>query len=124
MAQALEGNRVELAMAYAAKRVGLPSLNEKQKEAVRACLDGKDVFVSLLTGFGKLVCFQTMLFVFDYLISSQSSYVEDRHIALVVQRVNRLAILFLIATTAEEHFSIVVVYSLSTHKRQQLLTNG
>ena len=91
---------------------------------MRACLDGKDVFVSLPTGFGKSICFQTMLFVFDYLISSQSSYVEDRHIALVVQRVNRLAILFLIATTAEERFSIIVVYSLSTHKRQQLLTNG
>ena len=122
--QALEGNRVELAMAYAAERIGLPSLNEKQKQAVRACLDGKDVCVSLPTGFGKSICFQTMLFVFDYLISSQSSHMEDRHIALVVQQVNRLAILFLIATTAEERFSIIVVYSLSTHKRQQLLMNG
>ena len=30
-------------MAYAAERIGLPSLNEKQKQAVRPFLDGKDV---------------------------------------------------------------------------------
>ena len=32
----MEGDRVEQAMRYAAERIGIPSLNEKQKEAVRA----------------------------------------------------------------------------------------
>ena len=61
----MEGDRVEQAMRYAAERIGIPSLNEKQKEAVRAFVGGKDVFVSLPTGFGKSVCFQSVLFVFD-----------------------------------------------------------
>ena len=51
-------------MRYAAERIGIPSLNEKQK-AVRAFVGGKDVFVSLPTGFGKSVCFQSVPFVFD-----------------------------------------------------------
>ena len=70
------GYRVELAMAYAAEWIGLLSLNEKQKQAVRAFLHAKYVFVSLPTGFGKSVCFQSIPFVFDYLKSSQSSYME------------------------------------------------
>ena len=61
-------------MAYTAEWIGLPSLNKKQKQAVRAFLDGKDVFVSLPTGFGKSVCFQSIPFMFDYLKSSQFSY--------------------------------------------------
>ena len=85
MAQALEGNCIELAMTYTAERIGLPSLNEKQKQAVCAFFDGKDVFFSLPTGFGKLVSFQSIPFVFDYLKISQSSYVEDGHITLVVE---------------------------------------
>ena len=63
-------------MAYAAERIRLPSLNEKQKQAVFVFLDGKHVFVSLPTGFGKSVCFQSIPFMFGYLKSSQSSYVE------------------------------------------------
>ena len=42
---------------------------------MHAFVDGKGVFVSLPTGLGKSVCFQSILFVFDYLQSSQSSYV-------------------------------------------------
>ena len=41
LAQELEDDRVELAMVYAAGRIGVPSLNAKQKQAVRAFLDGR-----------------------------------------------------------------------------------
>ena len=42
--------------------------------------------VSLPTRFGKLVCFQSLPFVFDYLDSGpESSSIEDRRIALVVE---------------------------------------
>ena len=75
LAQALSDHR-ELAMMCAAERIGIPSLNAKQKQAVCAFLDGKYVFVSLPTGIGKSACFQSIPFVFDYLKSSQSSYVE------------------------------------------------
>ena len=71
--------------------------------------------VSLPTGFGKSVCFQSPPFVFDCLKSSQSSYMEDRHIALVeptaavmrhqVARFNNhSAILFLKPTTEKSAF--------------------
>ena len=40
-------------MAYAAERIGLPSLNEKQKQAVRAFLGGKDVLSAYLQDLGS-----------------------------------------------------------------------
>ena len=49
MAQALEGDCVELAMAYTAEWIGLPSLNEKQKEASCACLLGWKGYLCQLT---------------------------------------------------------------------------
>ena len=80
----MDGDRTELALSYAAQRLRLPSLNEKQKEAVRAFLSGKDVFVSLPTGFGKSVCFQSIPFVMDYLGSQSASDVEDKYIIVLV----------------------------------------
>ena len=47
--QALEGDCVELAMAYTAEQIGLPSLNEKQKEASCACLLGWKGYLCQLT---------------------------------------------------------------------------
>ena len=66
LVQVLQGDQLELAMAYTAGRIGIPSLHAHQKQAVRAFVDGKDVFVSLPTGFGKSVCFQSLPFVFNY----------------------------------------------------------
>lgn len=77
MAMDVDGDRTDLALSYAAERLGLPSLNEKQKEAVRTFFTGKDVFVSLPTGFGKSVCFQSVPFMLDYLGNSESNKVEE-----------------------------------------------
>ena len=40
------------------------ALKDEQKKAILAVYKGKDVFVSLPTGFGKSICFQILSFVF------------------------------------------------------------
>ena len=50
-----------------AQKLCLEWLNEKQEEAVTSFMGGKDVFVSLPTGYGKSVCFQSVPFVLDYI---------------------------------------------------------
>ena len=42
------------------------SIRDEQKKAIMAVYEGKDVFVSLPTGFRKSVYFQILPFVFDY----------------------------------------------------------
>jgi len=42
---------------YAATKLGYESLKMEQKEAVKAFVEGNDVFVSLSTGFGKSLFF-------------------------------------------------------------------
>lgn len=49
---------MEPALSYAARNLGVSSLNEHQKAAVMAIVGGKDVFVCLPTGYGKSLCFQ------------------------------------------------------------------
>ena len=44
---------LETSMKLASQRFGFSKLKEQQKNAVEATLCGKDVFVSLPTGFGK-----------------------------------------------------------------------
>ena len=41
-------------------------LKPEQRMAIQAVYEGNDVFVLLLTGFGKSLCFQTLPFVMDY----------------------------------------------------------
>jgi len=42
--------------ALAATKLGYELLKTEQKEAVKAFVEGNDVFVSLPTGFGKTLC--------------------------------------------------------------------
>ena len=53
---------------YALRAVGKECivLKTEQLEAIRHIYDGKDVFLWLPTGFGKSICYETLLFVFDY----------------------------------------------------------
>ena len=59
--------------------LGFTDLKKEQKEAVREFVGGKDVFVSLPTGFGKSLCYIALPGVFDVLRS-----VEKQSMILVV----------------------------------------
>ena len=47
--------------------LGISQLKEEQRKAIDAFVSGKDVFVCLLTGFGKTVCYIVLPVVFDAL---------------------------------------------------------
>ena len=76
----------ERLLSYAASKLGITALNDLQKKAVKAIVDGNDVFVCLPTGFGKSLCFLSVPYVLDYLRSDPSAgSVADHHLALVVE---------------------------------------
>lgn len=64
-------NNFELSLSYALSCLQLEGLEvkDKQKEAIRAIYDGKDVFLWLPTGYGKSLCYQCLPFLFDYKLS-------------------------------------------------------
>ena len=49
------------------KKLGFDKLKDKQIEAVRHFIEGKDVFVSLPTGYGKSIIYALLPFAFDKL---------------------------------------------------------
>ena len=51
---------LETSMKVAAQRLGFSELKKQQENAVKATLCGKDVFVSLPTGFGKSLIYQIL----------------------------------------------------------------
>ena len=63
----MEDAKIELALQVAVTRLGFAEVKEKQKEAVVAFVSGKDVFVSLPTGYGKSLCYMCLPFLFDAL---------------------------------------------------------
>lgn len=58
---------LELSMRAAIARMEIKELKDKQKEAIRSFASGKDVFVSLPTGYGKSLCYQILPILFDSL---------------------------------------------------------
>jgi len=64
LAEVVSGDRLQQAIAYAAKKLRLDQLNENQAEAL---INGKDVLLNLLTGYGKSTVFQSIPFVLHYI---------------------------------------------------------
>ena len=56
---------IESALRVAMATLENEELKEKQKEAIEACASGKDVFMSLPTGYEKLLYYQTWPVLFD-----------------------------------------------------------
>ena len=58
---------IEAAIDHATEAVGVARLKPLQREAIRTFALGKDVFVSLPTGYGKSFCYALLPLVFDCL---------------------------------------------------------
>ena len=56
---------VEAAIDYAVGLVGIKALKPFQRDAIRTFVGGRDVFVSLPTGFGKSLCYAFLPTVCD-----------------------------------------------------------
>ena len=54
---------------------GIASFKDKQDEALRAFLSGRDTFVSLPTGYGKSVIYAALPLIFDRLLDRRGSIV-------------------------------------------------
>ena len=50
-------DQIDSAIDYALTKLEFDSLKDKQREAVKAFVSGKDTFVSLPTGYGKALCY-------------------------------------------------------------------
>jgi len=73
----------------AIRKEGL-KVKPEQLQAIRHVYDGKDVFLRLPTGFGKLVCYEMLPFVFDHKeLSSTSCSSANYSVVLVVSRWHR-----------------------------------
>ena len=53
-------------IALSLKAMGLSKLKDRQEEAILAFLSGRDVFVSLSTGYGKSIIYGVLPLVFDH----------------------------------------------------------
>ena len=56
---------VEEIISSVARQFGLDQLKPKQIEVISAFVGGRDVFVSLPTGYGKSIIYAALPFVFD-----------------------------------------------------------
>ena len=62
---------VERAIHSACDHLGVQSLKEKQKEAIKAIIAHQDVFICLPTGYGKSLCYALLPLVFDSLLGRE-----------------------------------------------------
>ena len=61
------------ALRFGACKLGLPEFKPEQKEAIRSALCGRDVFVTLPTGFGKSAIYQALPYCVEALASDYSA---------------------------------------------------
>ena len=66
--------RVSAVINSVAFRLEYPELKPFQESAVKSFVSGKDVFVSLPTGYGKSFCYSCLPWVFDALNHKQTPY--------------------------------------------------
>ena len=59
---------VDKAILCALERASLSQLKPDQEKTIKTFVSGKDVFVSLPTGFRKSLCFALLPLVFDFLL--------------------------------------------------------
>ena len=71
---------ISVAIYSTAAPLGYASLKPCQESAVKAFISGKDIFVSLPTGYGKSFCYYCLPRVFDFLKGKQSPY----HLIIVI----------------------------------------
>ena len=64
---------------YATTYLGYTKLKPQQEEIITEYVLGKDVFVSLPTGFGKSICYGCLPIVFDILRG-----LDEKSIALII----------------------------------------
>ena len=62
---------VESTLRTIGKSHGFVEIKEKQRDTILAFVSGKDVFVSLPTGYGKSFCYQRLPLLFDTLQSHE-----------------------------------------------------
>ena len=55
---------LDSALVFAAQKLNIPSFKTEQERVVRVFMSGRDVFVSLPTGFGKSACYVCLTIVF------------------------------------------------------------
>lgn len=71
---------IERIVVEAAASLGYTCLKEEQKKALKAFVDGNDVFVSLPTGYGKSLCYALLPSAFD----KKRRLAEKTSIAMIV----------------------------------------
>ena len=69
------------AVSYALARLG-KSLKDKQKQSIHAIYSGKDIFMILPTGFGKIICFEVLHFVLDHKLDLVAGHMRSCIIAV------------------------------------------
>jgi len=55
--------------------MGLMPLKDKQLEALRSFVSGKDTFVALPTGYGKSVIFAVLPLIFNYMLGKICNFI-------------------------------------------------
>ena len=81
----------ELSLSYALSCLQLEGLQvkDKQREAIHAVYDGKDVFLWLPTGYGKSLCYQCLPFLFDHKLSKVDLPPSKRSVCLARCRIRK-----------------------------------